>query len=113
MMSKDLPWRDAHRIRLHKWANNRSMEGVEYIMPDLGQTLVPIPQKAGSRKKVEDNKEEVEEKKEKFQVEMGPNLAFKHEEVKRKTASHFFLDAKLSGGPIQCDEDDGTCDELE
>lgn len=113
MMSKNLPWRDAHRIRLHKWANNRSMEGVEYIMPDLGQTLFDIPPKAGSQKKVDGQMEEMQVKKEKVQIEMGTNLAFKHEGIKRKAASHFFLDAKLSGGPIQCDEDDGTCDEME
>lgn len=82
-------------------------------MPDLGQTLVDLPPRPGTQKKVEGHIEDQEVQKEKLQVEMGPNLAFKHEEIKRKAASHFFLDTKLSGGPIQCDEDDGTCDEME
>lgn len=112
MMSRDLPWRDAHRIRLHTWANNRTMDEVEFMMPDLGQTIVelpPDPRLATTQKGQHDDEEEEE----KLQVEMGPSLAFKHEEVKRKVASHFFLDAKLSGGPIQCSEEDGTCDEME
>jgi hypothetical protein len=36
--------------------------------------------------------------------------------MKEKTpfadAANFFLDVKLAGEPLQCDKDDGTCDEM-
>lgn len=114
MMTKDLPWRNAHRIRLHYWANNRSKEDVEFAIPDLGQPAKSslFSRKKKKPKKVKDQapeKIETPQTGEKDQIQVGPALHTKDEKVSRKTANNFFLDARLAGAPIQCSMEDGTC----
>jgi beta-1,2-xylosyltransferase len=95
MMTKDLPWRDAHRIRLHHFANNRSLSPTSYIVPDLGQGLDPNATAVQRHTPLEES------------------LSFGKEEMLTKVANNFFFDMKLAGDPIQCSEEDGTCEDME
>jgi beta-1,2-xylosyltransferase len=97
MMTKDLPWRDAHRIRLHHFANNRSLSPTSYIVPDLGQGL--DPNATASQRQTSSLS--------------GESLSFGKEEMLTKVANNFFFDMKLAGDPIQCSEKDGTCEDME
>jgi beta-1,2-xylosyltransferase len=45
-------------------------------------------------------------------IEGGP-LRMKRETGQVGDLSDFFYDMKLAGEPLQCDEADGTCDEME
>lgn len=87
MMSKDVNWRQSHRVRLHNFANNHSDAAVEYIVPDLGQNGV---EGAPGRETLG------------YTTETKPQGA---------VLDHFF-DIKLTGGDLQCNKEDGTCDEL-
>lgn len=43
--------------------------------------------------------------------EGGP-LKMRREQGSRKNIAEFFYDMKLAGQPLQCNETDGTCDEM-
>lgn len=77
------------------------MDAVRYTMPDLGQIS------SGDRQNATNEDAEREN------IEVGPILGVRDESVAMKVATNFFLDAKLSGGPIQCSEEDGTCQQME
>jgi len=99
MMTKDIPWRDSHRIRLHRFANNNTEDPFEYIVPDFGQEETP---------------EEAEQRQQREGERRGtPPLGYRKETLPRDVVLDHFFDMKLSGHPIQCDEADGTCDDME
>ena len=95
MMTQDLPWRNAHRIRLHNFANNHSLEPISFLAPHLSNAdtqqeanaEVHSPDKSGA-------------------------LRMTNEEATTREAMEFFFDMKLSGAPLQCSEDDGTCSDM-
>jgi hypothetical protein len=110
MMTKDLPWRSSHRIRLHHFANNRSMEPISYMVPDLGQHAEPYKEESGEDG---DESKELDWNPRSFARPTDAQLHFEKEEVMTKIATNFFFDIKLAGDPIQCSEEDGTCDDME
>ena len=87
MMTSKLPWRDAHRIRLHHFANNQSHDLFSFLVPDLwhdeADSTSPRP----------------------------PGL--KTTQLPAHEAMDFFFDMKLAGVPLQCSEDDGTCNDMQ
>lgn len=108
MMSRALPWRNSHRVRLHRFANDKSQRLVEYITPDLGQEVITFDEQEEDGDAMQVDRERYWEELE--SVEQPPGV------MKEKTsfadAANFFLDVKLAGEPLQCDKDDGTCDEM-
>jgi len=96
MMTQDLDWRNAHRIRLHHFANNKSEEAFTFLAPDMS---TPSPNLAGAngQKPMSAAQERTEMKKETISTEQ---------------ANRFFYDMALAGEPIQCLEEDGTCEAL-
>ena len=91
MMSKDVPWRNAHRIRLHQYANNRSLDSTTYLRPDVdGEEAESVSRNTAA----------------------GSPLGTKQEMTSTRDAMDFFFDMKLAGGPIQCSAEDGTCEEM-
>lgn len=116
MMTKDLPWRNSHRVRLHTFANNRSEGMVQYMVPDLGQN--------------EENEDVPDARRRRDQITFaaGENsedgngnggtsdgsgrVGHLYESAPMRAATNFFIDAKLSGAPLQCDETDGTCQDM-
>jgi beta-1,2-xylosyltransferase len=78
-MTRDTPWRDAHRIRLHRFAANDSEELNSVLAADLESS--------------------------------GP-LGIRSENMTTAKLTDFYFDMKLAGGPIQCSNDDGTCDDI-
>ncbi|ODO05163.1 hypothetical protein L198_01851 [Cryptococcus wingfieldii CBS 7118] len=120
-MNAQVDWRNAHRIRLHRYANNRSTEHMTFLVPDFGQDEDYYPDefdvdggiaeiKNGQEEWHERNRE-VQEQHLEEQIDEGP-LHFIEEEIPTDEAMEFFYDIKLAGDPIQCDSDDGTCDDL-
>lgn len=96
MMTKDLDWRNAHRIRLHHFANNRSEEPITFFAPDS----IPSP-------------EHVQEQNGQKPMRAGQERTEMREEtISTEQASRFFFDIALAGEPIQCLEEDGTCEAL-
>lgn len=85
MMSKDVDWRNSHRWRLHLFANNASNAETEVMVPYIDE------EGAEGRGK----------------------LGMKTEKMPANGVADWFFDIHLTGGPLQCDEDDGTCDEME
>ena len=85
-MTRDLPWRDAHRVRLHHFANNASQDMTTIMVPDFAT-------------QTEDRHGE-------------PLLGFRPEEVSTTEMADFFFDMKLAGEPLQCSEEDGTCADM-
>lgn len=109
MMSRDLPWRDSHRVRLHTFANDKSQRLVEYITPDLGQEVISYEgdmDVAPDTSYVERDQYWSDLK----DPDQPPGV------IKERTpfgaAANFFMDVKLAGKPLQCNETDGTCDDL-
>ncbi|RXK37688.1 hypothetical protein M231_05021 [Tremella mesenterica] len=95
MMTTDVPWRNSHRIRLHHFANNQSDSPITYLVPDLGQ-------------------DEHHEHHHHHHREHGAGLELgsKFETSLTNTSTDFFFDMKLAGEPIQCSEEDGTCEDM-
>jgi beta-1,2-xylosyltransferase len=93
-MTHDLPWRQSHRVRLHHYANNLTNTPMEYMVPNLVTD--------GTEEGVEGN----------LKAEKTSPLGFETEEVDQGEARDFFFDMKLAGEPIQCSDEDGTCDNL-
>ena len=77
-MTQDVPWRDSHRMRLHRFASNDSDEQVQVLAPDLDSS----------------------------------HLGMRTEKMSTSKMSAFYFDMKLAGGPLQCSEDDGTCEDI-
>lgn len=96
-MTSDLDWRNSHRIRLHHFANDNSTDDFEYLAPDFDVSDPEADGAAGAQRPMSGGHERTE---------------VKRQTVSRETASRFFYDVALAGEPIQCDEDDGTCDDL-
>jgi beta-1,2-xylosyltransferase len=91
MMTKDVSWRDSHRVRLHRFANNMTDDVFEYIVPDLGQWDQPEGAQQSRRSTLG------------YQIESRP----------RDVVLDHFFDLKLTGNAMQCDEEDGTCEAME
>ncbi len=85
MMTQDLPWRDAHRIRLHHFANSHSHNPMAFLVPDLGQDEGDETPEAGRQ---ESNRE------------TGGVLGMKHELAPISETMDFFFDMKLAGAPL-------------
>jgi beta-1,2-xylosyltransferase len=98
-MSADLDWRNAHRIRLHNFANNDSTAPTSFIAPDfsLSQAGSIPPPNTDSQRVMSSSQERTE---------------MTMETIPTEEASRFFYDMALAGEPIQCMEEDGTCDQL-
>lgn len=117
-MTSDLDWRSAHRIRLHNYANNQSSEPMKYLVPDLGQRDEGDYDKAdeysamGSDEDLDGWREGNPDVKEQKAVKMEGPLRYFEEETLTDRAMEFFYDIKLAGGPIQCSQDDGTCQNM-
>jgi beta-1,2-xylosyltransferase len=99
MMSADLDWRNAHRIRLHNFANNDSTAPTSFIAPDfsLSQAGSISPPNTDSQRVMSSSQERTE---------------MTMETIPTEEASRFFYDMALAGEPIQCMEEDGTCGQL-
>ncbi|WVQ73253.1 hypothetical protein IAR50_002821 [Cryptococcus sp. DSM 104548] len=119
-MNTQVDWRNAHRIRLHQYANNRSSEHMTFLVPDFGQDEDYYPEDLDdgqSSMETEEDREwhernrEVQEQHLEDEIDEGP-LHFIEEELPTDEAMEFFYDIKLAGDPIQCDTDDGTCDDM-
>ncbi|WWC70900.1 uncharacterized protein I206_104852 [Kwoniella pini CBS 10737] len=113
MMNSSIPWRQAHRIRLHHFAANTSTDSMSYLIPDLGQ-----PSRSSSRRleddgQLGDNKQYHASSQSGAKRNINDPLTFTQDEVATDEAMDFFYDIKLSGGPIQCDTEDGTCDDMQ
>ncbi|KIR75552.1 hypothetical protein I310_00245 [Cryptococcus deuterogattii CA1014] len=117
-MTSDLDWRSAHRIRLHNYANNRSSEPMTYLVPDLGRRDEGDYDEAdeysamGSDEDLDGWREGNPDVKEQKAVEREGPLRYFEEETLTDQAMEFFYDIKLAGGPIQCSQDDGTCQSM-
>nr|KIR49754.1 hypothetical protein I312_00844 [Cryptococcus bacillisporus CA1280] len=117
-MTSDLDWRSAHRIRLHNYANNRSSEPMKYLVPDLGQRdegdydAADEYSAMGSDEDLDGWHEGNPDVKEQKAVEREGPLRYFEEETLTDHAMEFFYDIKLAGGPIQCSQDDGTCQNM-
>lgn len=97
-MTSDLDWRNSHRIRLHHFANDNSTDEFDYLAVDLdvaSQENPGIGREA--QRPMSGGQERVEVKRSK---------------MSKATASRFFFDVSLAGEPIQCSQEDGTCDDL-
>lgn len=103
-MTEDLPWRNAHRVRLHTFANNNSHNPLSFLIPDLGQT-----DHSGQDAYYTPDDEALVRAD--ARETSGP-LGSKNEHAKTRDAMDFFFDMKLSGTPLQCSDDDGTCLEM-
>ncbi|WVQ83028.1 hypothetical protein IAT38_005166 [Cryptococcus sp. DSM 104549] len=123
MMSADLPWRQAHRIRLHNYANNRSSSPLNFIVPDLGQDeFFYEDEEADDGGEGEGVFEDeggrvgdvhVPPHRHEHEGEDDGPLHFMEEELSTWEAMEFFYDMKLAGDPIQCKEEDNTCWDLQ
>jgi hypothetical protein len=101
MMSDDLDWRNAHRIRLHHFANNHSEVPVTFITPDF---TPPVPGDI-----MPDGMEQQEQK------PLGAiqeRLEMRTQTLPTEEINRFYFDMALAGEPIQCLEEDGTCEAL-
>ncbi|EIW73449.1 hypothetical protein TREMEDRAFT_42362 [Tremella mesenterica DSM 1558] len=94
MMTTDVPWRNSHRIRLHHFANNQSLSPITYLVPDLG---------------LDEHHQHHHHHREQG---TGLELGSKFETSLTNTSTDFFFDMKLAGEPIQCSEEDGTCEDM-
>ncbi|TXT13364.1 hypothetical protein VHUM_00731 [Vanrija humicola] len=77
-MTRDVPWRQSHRVRLHHFANNHSRALTSFM---LRHDVLPLG----------------------YATENGTTAR----------VGDYFFDMALAGQPIQCDEEDGTCDDME
>ncbi|KAK4685681.1 hypothetical protein P7C73_g4466, partial [Tremellales sp. Uapishka_1] len=101
MMSENLPWRSAHRVRLHHFANDQSSKPISFLVPELGQS------------DQEEEEEVNEEEQNRVHYDEGSvPLRSRREELDTSSANDFFFDMKLAGAPLQCLETDGTCDAM-
>jgi hypothetical protein len=108
MMSRALPWRDSHRVRLHRFANDKSQRLVEYMTPDVGQEAVSFED--------DEDADDVQVDRERYWEDVQSDADRPPSVGKEKTpfaaAANFFMDVKLAGEPLQCDKEDGTCEEM-
>ncbi|WWC88513.1 uncharacterized protein L201_003424 [Kwoniella dendrophila CBS 6074] len=136
MMNSTLPWRQSHRIRLHHFSANTSNDPMEFMIPDIGQSINP-----SYYDNENDDEEEAEEEEEgeggkgdsqlgdelkrdiqfhasasttnKEKTNMNDPLTYLNEDsYSTKQLMDFYYDMKLSGQPIQCSEEDGTCEDM-
>lgn len=104
MMTKDIAWRDSHRVRLHRFANNMTRDPLEFIVPDFGQGETPEESAIRQEREVEESAH--------HQRSSTP-IGFKNEVAPQNVVLRHFFDMKLAGRPIQCSQKDGTCDDME
>lgn len=101
MMTRDLPWWNAHRMRLHSFANNASEADFSYLSPDytsLHESPVRLAPLIGSPQAP--------------LATLDGELRYRRNTLSTAEATDFFFDISLAGQPLQCSEEDGTCDEL-
>lgn len=99
-MTSDLDWRNSHRIRLHHFANDNSTDEFNFLAVDLdvaSTSNIGSGTNGAAQRPMSGGQERVEAKKAR---------------MTKETASRFFFDVALAGEPIQCSEEDGTCDAL-
>ena len=75
MMTEDLPWRNAHRVRLHQFANNHSLSLMSIMTTDFRHD--------GRDDEWQSN-------------DTSGALGSRNEEVLTREAMHFFFDMKLA-----------------
>lgn len=97
-MTSELDWRQSHRIRLHHFANDNSTEEFSYLAPDFDVGSSGSSSVGGAQRPMSGGHERTE---------------MKRETMTRETASRFFYDVSLAGEPIQCSDEDGTCEDLQ
>nr|XP_018262209.1 uncharacterized protein I303_05225 [Kwoniella dejecticola CBS 10117]OBR84367.1 hypothetical protein I303_05225 [Kwoniella dejecticola CBS 10117] len=118
MMNSSIPWRQAHRIRLHHFAANSSTDSMPFLVPDVGQPSRPRPDVVDAEEEtgqLGDNKQYHASSYLSTGIQRNTNdpLTFAEDEYPTDQAMDFYYDIKLSGGPIQCDTEDGTCDDMQ
>lgn len=96
-MTAELDWRNSHRIRLHHFANDNSTEEFSYLAPDFDVGPGDLGNEGRAQRPMSGGHERTE---------------MRRETMTRETASRFFYDVALAGEPIQCAEEDGSCDDL-
>ncbi|WVW84823.1 hypothetical protein I302_106858 [Kwoniella bestiolae CBS 10118] len=122
MMNRTLPWRQSHRIRLHHFAANTSNDPMAFMIPDLGQSLpggeddqlgddhrtgkTQYHASSGSSSSSSTKSKGGEER------SMTDPLTSLEDEYSTEEVMQFYYDMKLSGRPIQCSEEDGTCEDM-
>ncbi|KAL1408186.1 hypothetical protein Q8F55_004991 [Vanrija albida] len=99
-MTRDVPWRQSHRVRLHHFANNHSLALTSFMVPDLGEGH-------GDKGDAHANGHYGQLRQD------VPPLGYRTENGTTWGVGNYFFDMALAGGAIQCDEDDGTCDDME
>ena len=97
MMSDYLDWRNAHRIRLHHLANNKSENPFTFLAPDFNAPAFVKADSQNSQKPMNTAQERTE---------------MREITIPTEQANRFYYDMALAGEPIQCSEEDGTCDAL-
>lgn len=98
-MTRDVPWRQSHRVRLHHFANNHSLGLTSFMVPDLGD---------------DQEREHAHANGHYGQLRHDvPPLGYRTENGTAWGIGNYFFDMALAGQPIQCDEDDGTCDDMD
>ena len=103
MMTRDVPWRNAHRIRLHHWANNRSTDVVEFSVPDFGQDSENEDPEYADEEEASHPRDH----------RMGHSeFPVRSEVMPTDEAMGYFFDIKLAGEPLQCSDADGTCQDM-
>lgn len=112
MINSGLDWRNSHRIRLHRFANNQSMRSTHFIAPDLGEEIeegddmdLPYDESGASQAPYRTRTPRIT-------AEDDHPLGWKGVDMPAKEMAEFFFDMALAGNPIQCDNLDGTCDEM-
>jgi beta-1,2-xylosyltransferase len=81
-------------VRLHHYANNKTNTPFSFMVPDLPPSDDTAAEEDTSP------------------VTEGRPVGIDMEEMDQAEASDFFFDMKLAGEPIQCDETDGTCEDM-
>ncbi|WRT67909.1 uncharacterized protein IL334_004883 [Kwoniella shivajii] len=107
MMNRTLPWRQAHRIRLHHFSSNTSSDPVSFMIPDLGQTL----SESGPEEQLGDERQ-YHASAQSPKKGLNEPLTSAEDEYATDEIIKFYYDMKLSGQPIQCSEMDGTCEDM-
>ena len=97
MMSDDLDWRNAHRIRLHHFANNKSENPFTFLAPDFNAPAFVKADSQNSQKPMNTAQERTE---------------MREITIPTEQANRFYYDMALAGEPIQCSEEDGTCEAM-
>lgn len=105
MMTQELNWRSSHRVRLHHFANNASSEQVSYLVPQL-------PGKLASETSANIVNKVLKKTIRRKQHSSPEDLGYQRERGNTADVMDFYYDMALAGAPLQCSNDDGTCDDM-